>query len=68
MSAEPWFAVGDEDVFPETFLNYLPFSVEQRDAFLALHSELLHGPFWRQVQGRIQWGVSRGDALCEARP
>jgi isocitrate dehydrogenase kinase/phosphatase len=56
MSAEPWFAVNDEDVFPETFLNYLPFSGEQRDAFLATHSELLRGQFWRQVQGRIQSG------------
>ena len=56
MSAEPWFAVNDEDVFPETFINYLPFSGEQLDAFLAAHGELLRSPFWRQVQGRIQTG------------
>jgi isocitrate dehydrogenase kinase/phosphatase len=56
MSAEPWFAVNEEDVFPETFINYLPFSGDQREAFLALHSELLRGQFWRQVQGRIQSG------------
>jgi len=56
MSAEPWFAVNDEDVFPETFINYLPFSGDQRDAFLAMHGELLRGQFWRQVQGRIQSG------------
>jgi isocitrate dehydrogenase kinase/phosphatase len=56
MSAEPWFAVNDEDVFPETFINYLPFSGDQRDAFLAMHGELLRGQFWRQVQGRIRSG------------
>jgi isocitrate dehydrogenase kinase/phosphatase len=56
MSAEPWFAVNDEDVFPETFFNFLPFSDEQRDAFLDMHGELLQGQFWRQVQNRIQSG------------
>ena len=56
MSAEPWFAINDEDVFPETFFNFLPFSEEQRDAFLAAHGELLRGQFWRQVQRRIQSG------------
>jgi isocitrate dehydrogenase kinase/phosphatase len=57
MSAEPWFAVNEEDVFPETFLNYLPFSKYQLEAFLELHGELMRGQYWRQVQGRIRSGA-----------
>ena len=59
ISAEPWFAVNAEDVFPETFLNYLPFSEDQFEAFREHHAELLRGEFWRGVQERIR----RGDLL-----
>jgi isocitrate dehydrogenase kinase/phosphatase len=57
MSAEPWFAVNEEDVFPESFRSYLPFSQSQLDAFLATHGELLHSGFWRHVQDRIRSGA-----------
>jgi isocitrate dehydrogenase kinase/phosphatase len=57
MSAEPWFAVNEEDVFPETFGSYLPFSPGQLDAFLAMHGELLRSEFWRHVQDRIRSGA-----------
>ncbi|MFI4889907.1 MAG: bifunctional isocitrate dehydrogenase kinase/phosphatase [Steroidobacterales bacterium] len=57
MSAEPWFAVNEEDVFPETFHSYLPFSKDQLEAFMAMHGELLRSQFWRQVQDRIRSGA-----------
>ena len=57
ISAEPWFAVDDEDVFPETFRNYLPFSPDQLEAFLDVHAELFRGEFWRAVQERIRSGA-----------
>lgn len=57
ISAEPWFAVNDEDVFPETFRSYLPFSGEQLEAFLGAHAELFQAGYWREVQARIQSGA-----------
>jgi len=57
MSAEPWFAVEDADVFPETFGNFLPFTASQRTAFMKDHAELLGAHFWRAVQGRLNSGA-----------
>ena len=41
MSGEPWFFVGENDVFPEEFLPFLGLQGEPREAFLARHSDLL---------------------------
>ena len=54
MRAEAWFYVADNDVFPETFLRFLAFSDEQREAFCKVHSEVLTPEFWRGVQRRVQ--------------
>lgn len=56
MSAEPWFAVSDADVFPETFLNFLPFSPLQRQEVLRFHDEIFRAQFWRGVQTRLRGG------------
>jgi len=56
MSAEPWFAVGEADVFPETFGDFLNFSDAQRAAFMARHADLLRAQFWQQVSSRIRAG------------
>ena len=50
MSGEPWFYVGDRDVFPEEFLPFLGLSDPLRDAFLGAHAELLKPDFWRRAQ------------------
>jgi isocitrate dehydrogenase kinase/phosphatase len=57
MSAEPWFAVNDEDVFPETFSNFLPFSAEQERAFLEIHAPILKVHFWHDVQRQLAAGT-----------
>ena len=55
-AAEPWFFVGDQDVFPEEFSAFLVPSGEVRDAFLAAHGDLLDAEFWQGVQRRLASG------------
>lgn len=56
MSAEPWFYVGDKDVFPETFPNFLGMTGAQRAAFMKVHSDLFEAAFWRGTQQRLNAG------------
>ena len=56
MRGEAWFYVAENDVFPETFINFLAFSDQQRDAFMRFHAEILTADFWRQIQQRLQEG------------
>ncbi len=56
MRGEAWFYVADNDVFPETFLNFLGFTDEQRAALLRVHGEILTASFWRGVQQRLREG------------
>jgi isocitrate dehydrogenase kinase/phosphatase len=56
MRSEAWFYVADNDVFPETFINFLAFDDEQRAAFMRVHGEILSAEFWRHVQQRLQEG------------
>lgn len=63
MSAEPWFHVGVNDIFPEEFGSFLGFSPELRSLFLEKHSNLLSADAWRNLQQRILSGE-----LIEALP
>lgn len=56
MRDETWFYVADNDVFPETFIQFLPFDEAQRAAFMRVHSEVLTAEFWRNVQRRLRDG------------
>ena len=56
MRGEAWFYVGDNDIFPETFIRFLAFTDAQRAALLKLHGEILTARFWRHVQERIKEG------------
>jgi isocitrate dehydrogenase kinase/phosphatase len=56
MRGEAWYYVADNDVFPETFINFLAFDDEQRAAFLRVHGDILKADFWRQLQERIKAG------------
>ena len=56
MRAEPWFFVGDRDVFPETLLSFLGMSGALREEFLRAHADLYQPGFWRQTQQRIAAG------------
>ena len=49
-SGEPWFYVGENDIFPEEFINFLGLPERLREDFLAAHGEVLTAAFWRRVQ------------------
>ncbi len=55
-AAEPWFFVGESDVFPEEFSAFLVPPGEVRDAFLAAHRDLLDVEFWQRAQRRLAAG------------
>ncbi len=54
--AEPWFAVGPDDVFPEEFESFLGVQGELREAFLARHRDLFDPDTWRDWQRRVASG------------
>jgi len=56
MRGEPWFYVGEHDVFPETFIDFVAFAAPQRAALLRVHGEIFTARFWRQVQRRLSDG------------
>jgi isocitrate dehydrogenase kinase/phosphatase len=56
ISAEPWFSVRDNDVFPEEFPNFLRLPEPARAALLEQHADLFHPDFWRSVQRKIREG------------
>jgi isocitrate dehydrogenase kinase/phosphatase len=53
---EPSFYVGASDVFPEEFLPFLGLKGAAREAFLAVHRDLLGPGFWSETQERIRAG------------
>ena len=50
MSAEPWFFVGPNDIFPEQWLPFLGIPPELLDSFKQRHGELLRPQWWRSCQ------------------
>ncbi len=56
MAAEPWFMVGENDVFPEEFASFIAFPPDLRRIFLKHHGDLLTPEFWRQAQDQILSG------------
>ncbi len=56
ISAEPWFSVRANDVFPEEFPNFLSLPGPARAALLEQHSDLFHPDFWRSVQRKLREG------------
>lgn len=56
MSAEPWFSVRQNDIFPEEFQRFLRLPESARTAFLKHHGDLFCPGFWRTVQERLRAG------------
>ncbi len=53
---EPWFFVGERDIFPEEFRSFLGLTGELLQVFLAHHGELLTADFWLAMQDRHRRG------------
>ena len=56
MRGEAWFYVADNDVFPETFINFLAFDDAQRELFMRAHGDVLTADYWRRLAARIKAG------------
>ncbi|NNF59308.1 MAG: bifunctional isocitrate dehydrogenase kinase/phosphatase [Rhodothermaceae bacterium] len=52
MAAEPWFYVGERDVFPEEFEAALGLPASLRAVFKAHHADLLGPDFWNAMKER----------------
>ena len=63
LSDEPWFTVGENDVFPEEFSAFLGLSPDLRQIFLKYHQDLFDTEFWLQTQAQI-----RENTLTHIRP
>lgn len=53
LSAEPWYSVAPNDIFPEEFATFLLSSPRIRQAFPALHHNLFTAQYWRELQQNI---------------
>jgi len=56
MRAESWFHVNDNDVFPETFMQFLGFDAHLKEVFMKVHGEIMTADWWRGIQERIKEG------------
>jgi len=57
VALEPWYFVGENDIFPEEFRSFLGLKAEYLDHFLAAHGELLEPAFWWRMQELHRRGV-----------
>jgi isocitrate dehydrogenase kinase/phosphatase len=55
-SAEPWFSVGERDIFPEEFGAFLTLPGRPGQAFQAAHGDLLTVEYWRRMQALAEQG------------
>jgi isocitrate dehydrogenase kinase/phosphatase len=55
-SAEPWFYVGPNDIFPEEFINFMGLGGELRERFLKAHGDILTAQYWQGIQARHHAG------------
>jgi isocitrate dehydrogenase kinase/phosphatase len=55
-SSEPWYSVGENDIFPEEFSKFLIGRADVRKMFLDKHSDLYDVKYWHDVQERLRNG------------
>jgi isocitrate dehydrogenase kinase/phosphatase len=56
VQAEPYWSVGENDVFPEQFERFLVAEPKAREIFYEYHRDLLDPAFWRAKQERVRAG------------
>jgi isocitrate dehydrogenase kinase/phosphatase len=55
-AAEPWYAVGPRDIFPEELPAFLFADDQDRRTFLEVHGELATPGWWVDTQERLLRG------------
>ena len=66
MSADPWFYVGPNDIFPEEFIRFFGLPPHLREAFLQAHGDLLGVEFWTRHAGAASRRGSGGYFFVQA--
>lgn len=56
LGLEPWFPVGDHDVFPEEHQAFLGLPLDLRRVFMEQHADLFEPAAWRAIQERLVSG------------
>ena len=56
LASEPWYVVGENDVFPQEFRHFLGLPDHLLQIFLDHHSDLLDVDFWQKTQASIKAG------------
>ncbi|MCB0639672.1 MAG: bifunctional isocitrate dehydrogenase kinase/phosphatase [Lewinella sp.] len=56
MSSEPYYTVGEWDVFPEEFPKFLVGNPQHRQWMSELHGDLFDVTFWHRMQERLRKG------------
>ena len=56
LASDPWFPVGDRDVFPEEHQSFLGLAPTLREVFFAHHADLFAVGAWQAMQERIRSG------------
>lgn len=54
MGQDPWFEVGEFDVFPEEFEHFLLAKGPLRSSFSEKHGDLFTAAYWRSVQSQLR--------------
>jgi isocitrate dehydrogenase kinase/phosphatase len=57
VASEPWYFVGDHDIFPEKFRAFLGLRGPLLECFLSAHGDLLAPDYWRRMQDLHRQGV-----------
>jgi len=54
--ADPWFEVGEFDVFPEEFVDFMVPKGSIGKVFMEVHGNLFEAKYWRSIQKGIEEG------------
>jgi len=52
----PWYSVGENDVFPESFTSFFFSDPDDLRIFLKYHADLLEPAWWNRTKGNIEAG------------
>jgi len=52
LSSEPWYAVGENDIFPEELKRFIIAPGKLRDIFFGAHGDLFTTEFWKNMQDK----------------
>ncbi|WP_272676723.1 bifunctional isocitrate dehydrogenase kinase/phosphatase [Providencia huaxiensis] len=56
LSSEPWYSIGEQDVFPEEFASFICQNEKIRHYLQQYHADLFSADYWQKLQNRILAG------------